>query len=46
MAATIMTHCTHGREDPERATLPFIILNLVGGRVMPGVRCLTVLPVG
>lgn len=26
--ATIMTHCTHGVDDPERATLPFVVANV------------------
>lgn len=26
--ATLLIHCTHGREDPERATLAFIVGNV------------------
>lgn len=25
--ATILINCSHGREDPERATLPFVLAN-------------------
>ncbi len=28
MSAKILVHTTHGREDPERATLPFVVGNV------------------
>jgi uncharacterized protein len=28
MAQSLLIHCTHGKEDPERATLPFIVGNV------------------
>jgi uncharacterized protein len=28
MASKILIHATHGQEDPERATLPFIVANV------------------
>jgi predicted peroxiredoxin len=42
MAATVMTHCTHGNEDPERATLPFIIANVSASADQPTIVLLTV----
>ena len=40
--ATILTHCTHGREHPERATLPFIIGNVAASADQPAIVLLTV----
>ena len=42
MSATIMTHCTHGREDPERATLPFIVANVAASADQPSIVLLTI----
>ena len=42
MAATIMTHCTHGKEDPERATLPFIVANVAASADQPSIVLLTI----
>jgi uncharacterized protein len=42
MARTILTHCTHGREDPERATLPFIIGNVAASADQPAIVLLTI----
>ncbi|HLG40018.1 MAG TPA: DsrE family protein [Chitinophagaceae bacterium] len=28
MANPLLIHCTHGKEDPERAILPFIVANV------------------
>ena len=42
MAATIMTHCTHGREDPERATLPFIVASVAASADQPAIVLLTI----
>ena len=42
MPATIMTHCTHGKEDPERATLPFIVANVAASADQPAIVLLTI----
>jgi uncharacterized protein len=42
MTAKIMTHCTHGREDPERATLPFIVANVAASADQPTIVLLTI----
>jgi predicted peroxiredoxin len=42
MAATVMTHCTHGREDPERATLPFIVGNVAASADQQTIVLLTI----
>ena len=42
MAARIMTHCTHGKEDPERATLPFIVANVAASADQPSIVLLTI----
>ena len=42
MAATIMTHCTHGRDDPERATLPFIVANVAASADQSTIVLLTI----
>ena len=42
MAATIMTHCTHGKEDPERATLPVIVANVAASADQPAIVLITI----
>src|SRR5258708_29742382 len=42
MATTIMTNCTCGNEDPERATLPFIVGNVAASADQPAIVLLTV----
>lgn len=42
MATTIMAHCTHGKDDPERATLPFIVANVAASADQPSVVLLTI----
>ncbi len=32
--AKMLFHCTHGKEDPERATLPFILGNVAAPNVV------------
>ena len=41
MATTIMTHCTCGNEDTERATLPFIVGNVAASADQPPIVFLT-----
>ncbi len=40
--AKIMTNCTHGKEDPERATLPFIVGNVAATADQEAVVLLTI----
>ena len=40
--AAIMANCTHGKEDPERATLPFIVGNVAVTADQQAVVLLTV----
>ena len=42
MAAKIMTHCTHGKDDPERATLPFIVANVAASADQRAIVLLTI----
>lgn len=42
MATTILTNCTHGKEDPERATLPFIVGNVAASADQPAIVLLTI----
>lgn len=42
MASTIMTNCTHGKEDPERATLPFLVGNVAASADQKAIVLLTV----
>jgi predicted peroxiredoxin len=42
MATTIMTNCTCGNEDPERATLPFIVGNVAASADQPAIVLLTI----
>jgi uncharacterized protein len=39
---TIMTNCTCGKEDPERATLPFIVANVAASADQPAIVLLTI----
>jgi predicted peroxiredoxin len=39
--ARILTHCTHGKEDPERATLPFVVGNVAATADQEAVVLLT-----
>jgi len=40
--ATLLIHCTHGREDPERATLAFIVGNVAASADQDVVLLLTI----
>jgi len=40
--AKMLFHCTHGKEDPERATLPFILGNVAATAGQEAVVFLTV----
>ena len=42
MATTIMTNCTCGKDDPERATLPFIVGNVAASADQPAIVLLTI----
>jgi uncharacterized protein len=42
MATTIMTNCTCGNEDAERATLPFIVGNVAASADQPAIVLLTI----
>ena len=42
MATTILTNCTHGKEDPERATMPFIVGNVAASADQPAIVLLTI----
>lgn len=42
MASTIMTNCTHGKEDPERATLSFIVGNVAASADQKAIVLLTI----
>jgi predicted peroxiredoxin len=42
MTAKVMTHCTHGKDDPERATLPFIVGNVSASADQPTIVLLTI----
>ena len=42
MATGVLINCTHGREDPERATLPFIIGNVAASADQPAIVLLTI----
>ena len=42
MATTILTNCTCGKEDPERATLPFIVGNVAASADQPAIVLLTI----
>lgn len=42
MATTIMTNCTCGKENPERATLPFIVANVAASADQPAIVLLTI----
>ena len=40
--ARFMAHATHGREDPERATLPFIVANVAASADQEAIVLLTI----
>jgi uncharacterized protein len=40
--ATMLFHCTHGADDPERATVPFIAANVAAASGQEAVVLLTV----
>jgi predicted peroxiredoxin len=40
--ARVMAHATHGRDDPERATLPFIVANVAATADQDAVVLLTI----
>jgi predicted peroxiredoxin len=40
--ATLLIHCTHGREDSERATLAFIVANVAASADQEVVMLLTI----
>ena len=42
MAATILTNCTHGKEDAERATLAFIVGNVAATADQHAIVLLTI----
>lgn len=42
MAATILTNCTHAREDAERATLSFIVGNVAASADQHAIVLLTI----
>ena len=42
VATTIMTNCTCGKEDPERAILPFIVANVAASADRPAIVLLTI----
>lgn len=39
---TLLVHCTHGREDPERATLAFIVGNVAASAEQDVIMLLTI----
>ena len=39
---TIITNCTCGKDDPERATLPFIVGNVAASADQPAIVLLTI----
>jgi predicted peroxiredoxin len=40
--ARLLFHCTHGRDDPERATVPFIAANVAAAAGQEAVVLLTI----
>ncbi|MBW3628215.1 MAG: DsrE family protein [Gemmatimonadetes bacterium] len=42
MAATILTNCTHAKDDPERATLSFIVGNVAASADQRAIVLLTI----
>jgi len=40
--ARVMAHATHGRENPERATLPFIVANVAATAEQDAIVLLTI----
>jgi uncharacterized protein len=41
MSRTMMVNCTHGQEDPERATLSFVMANVARTAEQPAIVLLT-----
>lgn len=41
MAKPLLVNCTHGKEDAERATLPFIVANVAASADQPSIVFLT-----
>jgi predicted peroxiredoxin len=42
VATTILTNCTCGKENPERATLPFVVGNVAASADQPAIVLLTI----
>ncbi|MGN6361122.1 MAG: DsrE family protein [Thermomicrobiales bacterium] len=42
MTSKIVVHATHGKDDPERATLPFIVANVAASADQEAVVLLTI----
>jgi predicted peroxiredoxin len=42
VATTILTNCTCGKDDPERATLPFVVGNVAASADQPAIVLLTI----
>jgi len=42
VATTIMTNCTCAKENPERATLPFLVANVAASADQPAIVLLTI----
>ena len=42
MATTIMTNCTCGKDNPERATLPFLVANVAASADQAAIVLLTI----
>jgi predicted peroxiredoxin len=42
MARTVLTNCTHGKDDPERATLSFIVGNVAATADQKAIVLLTI----
>lgn len=42
MSRTILTNCTNGKENPERATLPFIVANVAATADQRAIVLLTI----
>ena len=42
MVSKILVNCTHGKEDPERATLPFIVGNVAATADQEAIVLLTI----
>jgi predicted peroxiredoxin len=42
VATTILTNCTCGKDNPERATLPFVVGNVAASADQPAIVLLTI----